>query len=298
MSIKRARVLGLGKEIFKDDTLEQNHPLDGFVYNDEARILDLSLTQIFPNPEQPRKFFEEEALRDLSESIKQHGILQPIIVQEKEEGFMIVAGERRFRATKMAGLVKIPALIKSDNPLEISIIENIQRENLKPLEEAEGLKLLADRFKYTHENLAKIIGKSRSSITEILSLNRLPEQIKNNCRTSDNLYSKSLLLQIVKEGNEQKMFILWEKVKKGAFSVKQVQEAKKDPKGTKSTTKGCEYKFIPSENDFSLTIRFKKSEVDKEDIRLALEKTVNDFIGKYGNINLNCRTSDNINFFN
>jgi len=180
MSNKRARVLGMGKKIFKDDNLEEGHPLDDFVYEDETRIINLALDQIIPNPEQPRKFFNKESLKELSDSITQHGVLQPIIVQKKENGFMIVAGEKRFRAAKIAKLTKIPVLIKSNNPLEISIIENIQREDLKPLEEAEGLKILIDKFCYTHEDLAKIIGKPRSSITEILSLNKLPEQIKKD----------------------------------------------------------------------------------------------------------------------
>lgn len=297
MSIKRARVLGMGKEIFNDDNLEGDHPIDDFVYEDETRIINLTLDQIIPNPEQPRKFFNEKALRELSESIKQHGILQPIIVKKNETGFMIVAGERRFRAAKIAKLSKIPVLIKSDNPLEISIIENVQREDLKPLEEAEGLKILIDKFGYTHEGLAKVIGNSRSSITEILSLNRLPEQIKAGCRTSDNIYSKSFLLQIVREGDEEKMFTLWEKVKKGTFSVKRIQEVK-NPRKEKNKQKGYEYKYIPLEKDFSLTIRFKISEIDKKDIKHAFEKAVNDFTEKYGSIDFNCRTSDNINFFN
>ncbi len=278
MSNKRARVIGMGKDIFKDDDdLEQDHPLDSFVA-DESRIINLSLDQITPNPEQPRKFFSEEGLRDLAESIKQHGILQPVIVQKKENFFMLVAGERRFRAAKLAGLTKIPALIKSDNPLEISIIENIQREDLKPLEEAESLQLLIDRFGYTHEDLAKVIGKSRSSITEILSLNKLPEQIKSDCRTSDN-HSKSHLLQIIREQNEDKMLALWEKIKEGNFSVKKIKKTLQK----QTRVKPYEHKFISPNKDFSLTIRFRKSQIDKEELSIAFEAADRDFLDKFSN---------------
>lgn len=281
MSKKRARVLGMGKDIFKDDELEQEqHPLDGFIA-DETRVINLNLDAIFPNPEQPRKYFKEESLKDLSESIKLHGILQPIIVKKDETGFVIVAGERRFRASKLAGLKKIPALIKSDNPLEISVIENIQREDLKPLEEAEALQLLIDRFEYTHEDLAKVIGKSRSSISELLSLNKLPEGIKEECRTSDNC-PKSQLLQIIRQQSEDKMIDLWERIKDGDFSVKKIKKSLK--KGTRP--KPFEYKFVSPEKDFSLTIRFRKTEVDKESLKTAFEQAQLDFLEKYNNENI------------
>jgi len=275
MSKKRARVIGMGKDIFKDDDFEQNHPIDGFIA-DETRVINLSLDQITPNPEQPRKHFDEEKIRDLAESIKQHGVLQPIIVKKNENGFIVVAGERRFKAAKLAGLRKIPALIKSDKTLEISIIENIQREDLNPIEEAEALQMLIDRFGYTHEDLAKTIGKSRSSITEILSLNRLPEPIKSQCRTSD-IYSKSLLLQVVREQDQNKMLALWEKIKNGNFSVKDVKKGSKK----NNRPKPYKYKFVPPEKNFSLVISFRKSEVDKEDIKLAFTKAIEDFLQKY-----------------
>jgi len=280
MSKQRARVIGMGKDIFKDDDPKDNHPIDGF-FSNETRVIDVNLDRIFTNPEQPRKFFDEEGLNDLSRSVKQHGILQPVIVKKNENGFLLVAGERRFRAAKIAGLKKIPALIKSDNSLEIAIIENIQREDLKPLEEAEGLQMLIDRFSYTHEDLAKIIGKSRSSITELLSLNKLPDQIKSECRTSD-ICSKSHLLHLVRAQDEDKMINLWDKVKNGKFSVKDIK--KNNPKNNRP--KPYKYRFIPPEKNFSLTINFKKSEVDKEEIKFAFEKALDDFLKKYPTDNI------------
>jgi len=280
MSKQRARVIGMGKDIFKDSDSQENHPIDDF-FSNETRVINISLDKIFPNPEQPRKFFDEEGLNDLSRSVKQHGILQPIIIKKNENGFILVAGERRFRAAKIAGLKKIPALIKSNNSLEIAIIENIQREDLKPLEEAEGLQMLIERFNYTHEDLAKIIGKSRSSITELLSLNKLPDQIKSDCRTSDNC-SKSHLLHIVRAQDEDKMIILWNKVKNGNFSVKDIK--KNTPKNNRP--KPYKYKFIPPEKNFSLTINFKKSEVEETEIKLAFEKALDDFLKNYSTDNI------------
>lgn len=274
MSKKRSRVIGMGKDIFKEDEFEQDSSLENFIA-DKSAIINLQLEQIFPNPDQPRKFFGEEGIKELSESIKTHGILQPIIVKKEEDYFILVAGERRYRASKLAGLKKIPALIRSDNPLEISIIENIQRENLKPLEEAEGLQTLIDRFGYTHEDLAKVIGKSRSSITETLSLNKLPEKIKIECRTTDN-HSKSHFLEVVRQKTESKMLEFWEQIKKGNFSVKQARRSTQK----KERPKPFKYKFVSPAKDFSLVINFKKSEVGLSDIKTALEKALNDLLLK------------------
>jgi len=267
---KRARVVGLGKEIFKDADIEEDHPIENFT-TDKANIVNLKLDQIFPNPDQPRKFFDEAGLKELADSIKSHGVLQPIIVKKFDrENFILVAGERRYRAARLAKLDKIPVLIRSDNPLEIAMIENIQRENLKPIEEAEGLKMLVDRFDYTHEDLSKIIGKSRTSVTEVLSLNRLPERVKEECRTSDK-YTKSLLLQVVRETSDSRMLKLWEKIKKGHLTVRAAGKGSK----RRSRPRPFVYTFIPPEKEFALLIRFRKSEVNRKEIQNALEKALN-----------------------
>ncbi len=277
MTRKRTSVIGMGKDIFKEADIEEDHPIENFVTN-KANIINLRLDQIFPNPDQPRKFFNEDALIELSESIKSHGVLQPIIVKKFEKDtFILVAGERRYRAAKLAKLDKIPALIRFENPLEIAMIENIQRENLKPLEEAEGLQMLIDRFDYTHEDLGKVIGKSRTSVTEILSLNKLPEQIKSECRTSDK-YSKSLLLHVVREQKELKMLRLWEKIKKGNLTVRQAGKNLKK----KDKRMPFFYRFFSPEKDFSLVIRFRGiNEVKPEMVKGALEKAMEDLKLKY-----------------
>ena len=140
----------------------------------------LSLDKVRANPGQPRKHFDPEALAELAASISQHGILQPVVVKRDGDTYLIMAGERRYRAAQLAGLTVIPAVVRDDDPLEIAIIENLQREDLSPLEEAEGLGALIDQYGYTHEALAELIGKSRPYVSNTLALRRLPEHIKQD----------------------------------------------------------------------------------------------------------------------
>ena len=147
-------------------------------------VKQIPLAQISPNPDQPRKTFNESELRELSESIKEQGVLVPIIlrtVKNKPYLYEIVAGERRFRAANMAGLSEIPALVKElsdNNAMEIALIENIQRENLNPLEEAEGYKNLMEKCGYELSDVSKLIGKSESYIRNLMRINTLPDSVK------------------------------------------------------------------------------------------------------------------------
>ena len=151
------------------------------VTEEEKRsIVELDLDKLEANPDQPRKHFDEDQMMDLVESIKEHGVLQPIIVSPREEHYLIVAGERRWRAAKIAGLATIPAIVKElsdDQVFELALIENIQRSNLNPVEEARGYKQLADRFGYNQELIAKRMGKSRPQIANALRLLSLPEEV-------------------------------------------------------------------------------------------------------------------------
>jgi len=150
-------------------------------------VLNIELNKVEPNPYQPRKNFKKEALNDLAESIKEHGVLQPIVVSELVENgnkkYQIIAGERRFRASKLAGLKVIPAILKNDKggkqQLELAILENVQREDLTPLEKAVSYKRLADEFKMTHSDIAQKVGKNRSTIANTIRLLELPEEVKN-----------------------------------------------------------------------------------------------------------------------
>lgn len=146
------------------------------------RVWQIPLTEIVPNPEQPRKFFSHEDLADLVGSIKKHGILQPITVTERNDGgYEIIAGERRFRASQIAGLATIPALVKSateQEKLELALIENIQRQNLNAIEEAFAYKRLIDEFNLTQQDVADQVGKSRPVIANTIRLLELPEEIQ------------------------------------------------------------------------------------------------------------------------
>ena len=145
-------------------------------------VKKIALAEIIPNPEQPRKVFDEDEMQDLAASVKEHGVLVPIIVNKNENDaqYVIVAGERRYRAAKRAGLAEVPAIVKNyseQEMLEIALIENVQRSDLNVIEEARGYKLLMERFGYTAEELSKRMGKSRSQVANIVRLLHLPEEV-------------------------------------------------------------------------------------------------------------------------
>jgi len=170
---KKALGKGIGA-LFKD--IEKNI--------DERSIIQIPIEKIKPNPYQPRKYFPEESLKELSDSIKQKGIIQPIIAEKSEDGkYIIISGERRVRAAKLAGLKTVPTILGIYSileKLENALIENIQRENLSPLEEAEGYKQLIESFKLNQEEIAKRVGKNRSTIANAIRLLKLPKKIKED----------------------------------------------------------------------------------------------------------------------
>ena len=178
MAVKKS---GLGRgfdAIFADNSVE-----DISVGSSTTKV---KLLDIEPNREQPRKQFDEDALAELSDSIAQHGVLQPLLVRPMPDGgYQLVAGERRWRASRMAGLTEVPVVIRdlTDSQVaELALVENLQRENLNPLEEANGYKELSDKFGYTQEKISEIVGKSRPSIANALRLLNLPEDVQEMVR--------------------------------------------------------------------------------------------------------------------
>ncbi|AMP21374.1 hypothetical protein AZF37_09615 [endosymbiont 'TC1' of Trimyema compressum] len=148
----------------------------------QNNILTLAISKIRPNPNQPRKIFEKKPLNELASSIKEHGILQPLVAFKKGSAYYLISGERRLRAAQLAGLSKVPVLLKNvsdESSSELAIIENIQRENLSPLEESEAYEQLISQFSLTQDMVAKKVGKSRSYITNLLRLKQLPKQVIN-----------------------------------------------------------------------------------------------------------------------
>jgi len=198
---------------------------------DLPKIVEVNLGEIHPNPDQPRKTFDETKLRELAASIERQGLLQPIIVQKRaasDGGYLLVAGERRFRAHQLLEKATIPAILTEGNPDEIALIENIQREDLNPLEEAEALERMMDRYHYTQEELGKVIGKAQNTVSEVLQLNTLPPSIKDEYRTSDTrTMSKSALVELtrIKDAKHQKA--VWEAMKAGRWTVRDARTAKR-----------------------------------------------------------------------
>jgi ParB family chromosome partitioning protein len=179
----RKRALGRGLEqLFNTENLDMNN-FEKQIYDTATNeeVININLSDLRVNPYQPRKNFDEEALQELSNSIKEHGVFQPIIVKKSIKGYEIIAGERRFRASKLAGKETIPAIVRSftdEQMMEIALLENLQRENLSAIEEAIAYKAMIEKLNLTQEELSKKVGKSRSHITNILGLLRLPSEVQ------------------------------------------------------------------------------------------------------------------------
>jgi len=219
-STKGKQILEGGKPENLSDFLDET---DGLKETITGGVYEIPLGRIQPNPYQPRKYFDETALSELAESIKANGVIQPIVIrQDKDNELYLVAGERRLKAAQLAGLESIPAILTEGNPIEISLIENLQRENLKPVEEAEALEKMIKEFSYTQEQLAHVIGKARSTVTEILSLNKLPDPVKDECRRAD--ISRRVLIEISKQKTPEKMTALFEKVKTDNLTSESVRK--------------------------------------------------------------------------
>ena len=197
--------------------------------NDKEKVTSLKLAQIEPNKEQPRKNFDEEKLQQLADSIKQHGVIQPIIVKDLNNGYyQIVAGERRWRASRIAGLKEIPAIVRTYDELatmQIALIENLQREDLNPIEEALSYKALLDDFALTQEKVSEQVGKSRSAIANTIRLLSLPKQIQKLLEEGaiSGGHARAILSVTSEEGKLQ----LTEKIIENELNVRQAEQLAK-----------------------------------------------------------------------
>jgi ParB family transcriptional regulator, chromosome partitioning protein len=234
------------------------------------------IDQLDPNPNQPRQVMGD--LSELMASIAEKGIIEPVIVRARGRRFQIVAGERRYQAAVQVGLREVPIVIREvdDNEIiEIALIENIQRKDLTPFEESEALHSLATRCGYTHEDMARRLGKSRTAITKSLALNNMPDEVKNLCRLAD-ISSKSLLLQIVRLGDPQKMMALIEKLSRGETSVTREAVRKETAKPKAGRPKAYVFSYKAPTKAFKLQLRFTKSKVDRDEVIEALQDIIND----------------------
>ena len=228
---QKKKALGKGlEELFSTEVLDfdtfESNIMENATTNE---IQDIPINEIRPNPYQPRKSFNEEALRELSESIKNHGVFQPIIVKKGIRGYDLIAGERRLRASKMAGLDKIPAIVKDfsdDEMREIALLENIQRENLTAIELAWAYKGIIDNLDIRQEDLALRIGKSRSHITNTLGLLNLPEEVQKMILNGELSMGHARVLS--KMEDESKITDLAKKIMSEGLSVHEIEEISKD----------------------------------------------------------------------
>jgi len=223
----RRRALGKGLEqLFSNERINFQEIEETIVKNtDEKDISEIPVDEIRSNPYQPRKIFNEEALKELAASIEVHGVVQPIIVKKSIKGYELIAGERRTRAAKLAGLTTIPAIVKDfsdDEMMEIALIENIQRENLNVLEEAIAYDKIIKTTGVTQEVLAKKFGKSRSYITNIIGILRLPEQVQK--LIAENKISMGHARSLSKLEDNDKIIALADSVIKDELSVRQLEE--------------------------------------------------------------------------
>jgi len=230
----------------------------------------IPIDRIDPNPNQPRQVMGD--LSELMASIAEKGILEPLVVRQRGERFQIVAGERRYQAAVQVGLREIPVVIRDVDEtemLELALIENLQRKDLTPFEESEGLQGLAERCGYTHEDLARRLGKSRTSVTESLALNAMPDEVRNLCRLAD-ISSKSLLLQVVRQETPEKMTALVEKIAgQGGATRQQLREAAAKPKPGRP--KHYVFAYRPPTKAFNLKLSFTKSRATRDEVIDALE---------------------------
>lgn len=251
----------------------------------EKDVKKIKITQIEPNKTQPRRDFDEEKIEELAESIKEYGLLQPIVVKLNKNGFYtIIAGERRWRASRLAGLKEIPAVIKDvsgQTEKEITLIENIQRENLNSLEEAAGIKELIDEYGLTQEEVAKKIGRSRTAVTNILRLLNLPPEIQQlikeekisqgHARALLSLENNVLAQEVVKQVITQEMSVRQlenyiaslKKVKKGKRPTKEEIEIQRSIKALEeslSSELGTKIRIINKKNKGKIEIPYSSTE--------------------------------------
>lgn len=243
----------------------------------------IPLEDIDPNPKQPRRSMGD--LSELIASIREKGVLEPILVRPSGSRFQIIAGERRYRAAGDAGLAEIPCIVRETGDaetMELALIENLQREDLSPFEEAEGLKALAETHGYTHEKMAEHLGRSRSSITEALSLTQMPADVRELCRLAD-IHSKSLLLQVVRQSNPTKMMAFIHDLQKEGTTRQDARRIAKQAKGKdRGRPRNYVFRYQPREKSFSLALQFRKAQVARGEIVRALQSIIEDLMREDG----------------
>jgi len=241
----------------------------------------VAIEKVRPNPEQPRKQLGD--LRDLTESVRAKGVLEPLLVRyvPREDTYYIISGERRYHAARAAGLHELPCIEKTADDaetLEIALIENLQRKDLTAFEEAEGLARLGEQFDYTHEDIARKIGKSRSSVTETLSLRSIPDPLKKYC-VEKGILSKSLLLQVARQPNDKKMKEAAERIARSSLTRDEARRERREEATVGPRPQPFIFNFQPENKAFRLHIQFRKSHVNREELIATLRTLIEELEG-------------------
>jgi ParB family chromosome partitioning protein len=238
----------------------------------------IALDKLDPNPDQPR--VEIGDLADLTASIREKGVLEPLLVKPSRLSgrWMIIAGERRWRAAREADIREVPCIemdVDDRAVAEIALIENMQRKDLTPWEESDGLRALCERFGYTHEEVARKVGKSRSTVTEALSISTLPEDIRQQCRRAD-IAAKTLLLEIVRQPDEDSMRRIAEEIALRGMTRDDARAARRIQAGGATSainvSRPFTYRYTPPGREFKVELRFRRSEVKRGEIAAALRE--------------------------
>ena len=254
------------------------HFVDQLVRADELPVgRRIPIHLIEANPDQPRSAMGD--LEELTKSIASRGVLEPILVRAREDGrFTIISGERRYRAALEAGLGEIPCIemdVSDSELLEVALVENLQRKDLTPFEEADGYRALKDRYGYTHEQIAEAVGKSRVTVTEALAIGRLPDPVKEECRRAD-IASKSFLLELGRLRSEEMMLDAVRSWMAGADVTRDsLRDTKRESRGTakgKAVTfrKTYAFDFIPEDRRYKVSLVFLGKGQKKDDVLAAI----------------------------
>lgn len=256
-----------------------NHFVDEITIKSKTTVIrNIPIAKIEPNTLQPRKDFGD--LLELSKSIKEKGIIEPIILRPRNGKFEIIAGERRYRAAVMAELQEVPAIeydIPDNEALEISIVENIQRKDLNIFEEAYSLKTLAEIYGYTHQDIAVKIGKSRVTVTELIRITDLPSDVVQKC-IELNITSKTFLLELTKLENYGKMMEILKNYEEEPFSRDKIKAQRKLKKNKHETgkTQPLKFKFVTDDKAIKIDFKINSKEIDRKKVISILEKLIQD----------------------
>ena len=234
----------------------------------------IPLDKLDPNPEQPRVDFGD--LSELTASIAEKGVLEPLLVKPNRltGRWMIIAGERRFRSAQKAGLKEVPCVemeVDEGTIAEIALIENMQRKDLTVWEEADGLLALCERFGYTHDDVARKVGKSRTTVTEAMAIARIPDDVRAICKEAE-INAKSSLLQIVRQPDDESMISLAKQIASKGLNRNDAREVRRQEMGPRVVpdSKPYTFKYASPDKDFNLEIKFRSSSVPDSDVALIL----------------------------